>query len=623
MKNSDEDSMGSVNCLREIRLAAREDKLLIELAYPVSVEDKFCLNILCGPNGCGKSYLLHTLSEGLSEQESNIGSAEWIRSKDLDMRLSLGSSQRRPKVLYIGKIWRSKDHIGAVKLDMNLSDEKENTISFSFMYSQLSKHIKDYFLSEEEWMAAEKRKEYFKDLRKDERLWTCNTDDPLVCDLQQILGGRLFFRWSKGDHLFELVLLHSIETAIPYTEWSDGQKAILYILLLVNHAKPDILLVDEVENHLHPEYMTTVLEAIKRRVPQTIIATHHPHVIFTEHADRVIYIDLYPCLLASLPRNSFLASTDTLRERDVRILENSFAKLSHIYKLFDYQDSQLLHQARIIAGEADLMLYTELMRAFQPEVVEPSPKPLPDRQSSQIADWVRGIRERVDRELDEVLLLDIGAGIGRIPVELGKISNWNLGSSVKWLCWEPDSRRRDDLRSRLSECSINAMVINSLEEVADGSVALSVIANVLHEVSPNLLVQNICNADQKINPQYGEIAVLEIYPLLRAERYAIPYPETLLKSLLNAGRLNCRSNSFPVRDVTAYCIFAKRRNPNETVDRYGLTKALEKLLDELLEQTLSSYASVQSMSGYEDFTRTLQDLTTIASISAYKNGFWT
>ena len=130
MKNFEEDSMGSESCLKELMLAARGDKLLIELAYPKSYEDKYCLNILCGPNGCGKSYLLEAIREGLSGQKQNIGDEAWIRSRDLNMRLSQGSSQKRPKVLYVGKTWQSKENIGAVKLNKNLSDDKEGCGTF-------------------------------------------------------------------------------------------------------------------------------------------------------------------------------------------------------------------------------------------------------------------------------------------------------------------------------------------------------------------------------------------------------------------------------------------------------------------------------------------------------------
>jgi ABC-type cobalamin/Fe3+-siderophores transport system ATPase subunit len=342
METNEDKSFESLTCIKELNLAARNKKLNIRLAYPETPQDNFCINLLCGPNGSGKTYVLNSIFDGITEKDIHLDSHGLILSKDVEIGLSQDKIQSLPKVLYVGKTWQFKDHIGATKLNAKLKDETKDRISYSFMYEQLTQHLKDQICSIEEWLESEKRSNYVKDLKKDERLRTCDAENPVVNDLQKLLGGRLFFRWSQSISSLELVLLHAIETAIPFTEWSDGQKEIFYLMLLIDREQPDVLLIDEVENHLHPQYMTAVMDAIKRHVPQTILATHHPHVIFSHYADRVIYIDLHECSFEQLPRVSFMASTGTLREREIRILDDSFEKLSHIYKLFDHQDSQLL-----------------------------------------------------------------------------------------------------------------------------------------------------------------------------------------------------------------------------------------------------------------------------------------
>lgn len=622
MDTNEHRSFESFICIKEMDLAARNKKLRIKLAYPESIQDNYCINLLCGPNGSGKTYVLNTIFDGLSKKNVHFDSRGYFHSKDLRIRLTQTNIQSLPNALYVGKTWQFVDQIGTTKLNAKLKEETKDHISYTFMYEQLLQHLEDNICTVEEWLESENRSEFVKDLKKDERLRTCDANSQIVQDLQQLLGGRLFFRWSKSSLSLELVLLHTIETAIPFAEWSDGQKEIFYLLLLIDREKPDILLIDEVENHLHPQYMTAVMEAIKRRVPQTIVATHHPHVIFSHYADRVIYIDLKECSFDQLPRVSFMAHTDTLREREIRILDDSFEKLSHVYKLFDHQDSQLLRQANNIAKESDLILYQELMMGLEPDVADATLKVLPDRQTGQIAEWIRGIKAKAVNEKNELVLLDIGAGIGRMQLELAKLTSWNLGKEVKWVCWEPDVKKREYLRRKLDENSITASIVDSLEEIPSGSAILSIIANVLHELSPNQFVQTIYNADDKTNPDIGEIAVLEIYPLLKAESLAVPYPEHNLISVLNEGGFSCRSVRFSLRDSSAYCVFSNRKISTEPINRDKLAVALENLLNQILNQELASFTKRQSMSGYKDFTGTIQCLTTIASIMAYKNRFW-
>ena len=63
------------------------------------------------------------------------------------------------------------------------------------------------------------------------------------------------------------------------------------MLASLAHDATPIVLFDEIENHLHPAYMSLLLSALKERSVQTIVSTHHPHLIFSDHADRVFFLD--------------------------------------------------------------------------------------------------------------------------------------------------------------------------------------------------------------------------------------------------------------------------------------------------------------------------------------------
>lgn len=115
-------------------------------------------------------------------------------------------------------------------------------------------------------------------------------------------------RWD--DELYALTARHDTRGELPLSFLSDGVRTMLALVAdiarrcvsLNPHLReratietPGILIVDEVDMHLHPRWQQQVLELLQRAFPalQIIVSTHSPHVLSTvdRSSIRVLRID--------------------------------------------------------------------------------------------------------------------------------------------------------------------------------------------------------------------------------------------------------------------------------------------------------------------------------------------
>ena len=71
---------------------------------------------------------------------------------------------------------------------------------------------------------------------------------------------------------------------------SDGFYKILTLLIAI-YLKPPLLLIDEIENSLHPETLELVLDTIKASDIQAIITTHSPVVVDMTEPDNMVLVE--------------------------------------------------------------------------------------------------------------------------------------------------------------------------------------------------------------------------------------------------------------------------------------------------------------------------------------------
>jgi ubiquinone/menaquinone biosynthesis C-methylase UbiE len=129
-----------------------------------------------------------------------------------------------------------------------------------------------------------------------------------------------------------------------------------------------------------------------------------------------------------------------------------------------------------------------------------------------------------------------------------------------------------------------------LEAVADGSFDLSVISNVLHELNPHDGAQLLTAAARLTRPS-GGIVILELYPLLHPEAYAVPYEAADLLDLLRCAGFVGQSGDLAIKSgARAYWVWAESRLAEISVAT--AQKCIEDTWDRLAERSLGRSGSI-------------------------------
>jgi SAM-dependent methyltransferase len=390
--------------------------------------------------------------------------------------------------------------------------------------------------------------------------------------------------------------------------------------------QPDILLLDEIENHLHPAYISDVLSFLKRHVAQSIVTTHHPHVVFSELVDRVVYIEaarppLPPTSAQEMDyvKKHFQGSP----QRRFFQIDTSFEKLAAVYKLFANHDRQLLLQAQRVLQESEMEFYSAITDIYREGIKMASSRVTPDLQSIQLLGGLKrlGLRRLAG---ERHVILDFGAGYGRTEMELSKLSSWQVGGAIQWICWERDPVVRLALRNQVKNASITASIPDSLEEVQDSSVDLCTLVNVIHHLTPENFVDILQSAISKTACS-GALVILELYPLLSAEKYAVPYSPDRLTSIFRQLGLLASYELTAVRDASAYCLVVTGQTPDGLRLQHSadeIRNIVKKEWALILEDAMHGYAQRESVADYRGLRDLLRSLTTIASISAWQHEIW-
>ncbi len=583
--------------IREIRIPGVEGKEPIFPAYPES-PSLGAINIFCGPNNSGKSYILKAISAILGGKQA----AKIYQG----CSVSINDKQDNIKIFSSGPHWKRKDTIGIIskryeRIDPNKKADFRN-FSLLFFFENFD---------ESEQKEISKILDAIED--DESKVYPCNSQHPITSLIEEMLNAQLLYRKTKGN--IEFILLNETGLMVPYPEWSDGQKSLFYFILCIKYWKPNILFVDELENHLHPFLMSKILSFIKENVPQTFIATHHPHIIFSDYVDQAFYIETSEKKKSHYIGNYIKVQQQGAPKRKIETLRNAFGKLSAIYKLFDVQDRQLLKQATQIVHDADIIFYRELLDIFYPGVVSSSGKVLPDRQTLDISSMVKSSTNK-----EKVTILDYGAGVGRVVREFEKLGLCRT-KKVEWICWEPSLDRRSNLKKTLSKSKFDYSVPESLNDIEDSSCDLVIAANVVHELTPVEFAELLLKISKVLSIPNGALLMLELHPLLHPEKYAVPYPCSVMSELLCEINFSCYHRSFNVRDAEAYCISATPINQIDK-DNQKIQEIIEKYWDRIKIQALSRYHARRGVDDYFDYRNLLMDLNTISSVEAWKAGFW-
>lgn len=619
----------------------------IHIALPSGSDfSRHALTIIAGRNRTGKSHLLrnaeaalnsHNLCLGTSDYVEELGAASsnvWIRPQNPALPFA--------KWLLISDIQSLVAKFSTFGTYTNLSrkapfDREVITVKDEFLKRQFATsqaiHAVAGKLTESEieaiWVDENKRWALFNKL-DESKIYKAEAE---ACSalraFESLTSAKVYLRLNSRFKGIDLILRHGASDAFafggPGGGWSQGQKVACVIFLMIEYAQPKILLVDELENHLHPEYITKVCEFIKNNVQQTIIVTHHPHLIFSSYVDRAWYIEVL-AEAADIPLIEDFPDKKTIHrpppKRRIIELKGDFERIAAIYNLFDSHDLQLLNLASASQEQMTREMLLTIESGLTLEVAGVSASSRADTQSRELHDVIRSIlNSRSDQSLK---ILDFGAGRGRTFLEMQKTRLFH-DFNIEWVFYEPNVKVVNELLQQVEQAGDTTKVIvtSSLSSLEHNSFDAILAVNLLHECSP-LQISEILQNCRGLLKSGSKLIVAELYPLLSPERFGIAYaPSNMVSILRTCGYLGF-TVPIPIRSglFSAYTCIA---SPQEFESNNSeVANAIRRgVWAEILSQTVTEYTASMELGTSRNAIKLASQLHVIASIAAYDAELWT
>lgn len=609
----------------------------IEIALP-SEHGGSSLTVICGRNRTGKSHFLrhtyyglgaHNANVGTVGYEAELGSASanvWVRPEDPTKSFSpylllanLSESARKFStlpVLHASKIDRSNElRISSVRT----SFIRDQLLTAPSLVQGIGRSIVDADLQEE----ALKR---VFPLLKSDKLYRVNTNScPPLQAFERMCNGKLYLRANKNFG-FEPVLRFTREEATSYgsdgSGWSQGQKVAFVLALILYYLRPTILLIDELENHLHPEFISGLCDLIGQYAKQTIITTHHPHLIFSTHVNRAWFFEVKPVedtpgLVEDMPQKH--PHNRPPPKRRISDLSTDFQRVAAAYQLFDSVDKQLLNLGQSIRSDLAYQLLQAINSGLTLKVVSAGGGARADGQTGGLAEVIYNLTKV--RETKELHVLDYGAGSGRTFLELAKVKKLDL-TQLNWTFYEPNPHHSEQLKTRTwGNLHPNGLKVVTDINAVEPSFDVILAVNLLHECTPKDIYKFFQDC-RRLLAKDGKVIIGELYPLLEPERFGIGYSFDDMLDIVSSCGFAGYSTNIPMRGgaLTAYALIAR---PNQQVDEKAATDAIGSVIwGRIKSRHLMEYGELVESRRVRDVVKLASQLHAIASMEAYTHGSW-
>jgi predicted ATPase len=303
---------------------------------------------------------------------------------------------------------------------------------------------------------------------------------------------------------------------IAKTVLSEGQKALLQWCVAL-HAQGTklnnmILVMDEPENHLHPDALTAMLDRIitANTDGQIWIATHSVPLIASLYAKHADDISLY-----FMEAGGIQYAT----KAPEKVLYSLMGGAENIAALREFIDLPELFATNRFAIQC----------LAPPEVIEQTSDS--DPQAKLIEAGIAPTTAQPKK------ILDFGCGKGRILQSLYLKYGENLPEAIDYVGWDVDEKYKQHcdvlLQKAYGEKAGNRWYFNRQELAAHhtASFDVAILCNVLHEIDPTKWVELFDNTSELFNSlkDTGELLILEDYLMPRGE-YAHPYGFIVLET---------------------------------------------------------------------------------------------
>ncbi len=271
------------------------------------------MNIICGPNGIGKTTILECIGHCFTRDNTNIlkknvntengNFSANINLNGYSENINLNIEQSTPEQEnYIYGKFNFAQYLISIKVNRHFSYQRidaiardsifnEHVVSHKAKFGSDNNDIKNWFIHRHLYSA------HLGSLQE-EQIYNFN----LAKECFSALNSQFSFSRIKADT--NDIMLSTPTGEIYYEYLSSGFKSIISILFGIikeieyRFKEPSIradsfdgiILIDELELHLHPEWQAKIIEALIKIFPlaQFIVSTHSPHILQNAQANQIV-----------------------------------------------------------------------------------------------------------------------------------------------------------------------------------------------------------------------------------------------------------------------------------------------------------------------------------------------
>ncbi len=602
------------------------------------------ITLICGENHSGKTYIIKHINRSIFDRNRKIKenpNNEYFNFSSSNIYVNYTEPKNIISSVYIQRFSLITNHLKSLSMKIKNNHKNRNHFSMSDNYDriQIKKALEkfcfdclfEFFqksnleIDKEKWIENYEYRNFLLKKIESKKLYLSTRNNEVVKLFEKLTKGKLYFgsniiKTDQGEiYEFELRLVFNDNIIIPIGAWSEGQKVVFSLLLIIYYIKPEVLIVDEIENHLHPEYISSILSFIKKHIKQTIITTHHPHIIFSKHVDLVNYLE-FEKKSDELPEIITQKRSEKMKSMKLsnKLLNKNYNKLLSTYKLFDNYDNQLLRISSTSISDLNEVLIELFTSLFSYEIITPKKIKKPDLQSQKLYEiFAKKIK---DNELE---ILEYGAGEGRLLIDLDKITKITEKNKFNWHLFEPFDEPREKMKKNLKSFK-NKLKIQIHSKRPVKKFDFIIIPNVLHELT-SIQIADILHYSVNSLKKEGSIVIVELYPLIKPEKYAVPLNQNEWKKLGRGLGFKTYSNGIKFKNSMFEAYFVQL-SISEKFNNSNVKK-FEKIIrnfwkSEVLIDRIHNYDGHIRFGDVDELPYSLGNLCTISSIIANNKNIW-
>ncbi len=616
------------------------DKILFSIPH----KEEHTISVICGRNRTGKSYLLRVIKRCFQTHNKLIDLNEGNFSTaipDNDVQIEITQANKPINYFLISNVNDMLRYLKSISIEKNTKFRErgprasrmhyDDPIRLKIAMDLFSEQVINYLNSEfdkEKWEEQDSyRNEIVKKTLKKNTYYKLDSKDNLVSAFYKATGGHLYIGWNHilPKTNLTLYLFYDEDRIIHFENWSEGQKVLFLSLIISKYLMPDILLFDEIENHLHPEFISVLLEYFKLTVKQTILSSHHPHIIFSKYVNSVWYLEIenqtteYP----EIVRKKSGPNANLAPVRKCYELIKNYHKVSKVYDLFDNFDNNLIKLSSTTLTDFKDYISDIFVNIYHYGIIPSSPIKKLD---IQVEGLLKHIVDKIDRK-GNINVLEIGSGKGRVLLDISKISSSTISEKVNWTLYEPVESVFNELKENITKLNettklkYNIEVLNTFE--FDKKFDIIFLANVIHEFTPNVISNYFMIIPQLLNTE-GEVIIIELFPLLMPEYFSVPYKRIEIENMFRKLNWSVFSDSLSIKNAKIEAYWSVLRLKDETyLEESKILSVIEDFWEtEILRNRCADYGGRSEFKSADDSIRLMSELTTIASICSYFNKEW-